>query len=153
MASIVAMVAPAVLGAAGLVVVAISMVAQILSVGWALLAGVAAALVAASAGLAVVVAVRRGPHVASRVVARPVEVATAQQTKEIERAVARPQIAAPSEAEAEIVFEIPPDAAGGSLALSPEPEEEPDAGYRAHAVPKHGKLALTAKRGLHPRHG
>jgi len=71
--------------------------------------------------------------------------------EEIQRAVAGPQPAASSEQAAELVFQLPANAVRSSLALSPEPDEAPDAGYRAYAIPEDGKLALAVKRGLHPR--
>lgn len=71
--------------------------------------------------------------------------------EEIERAVAGPKPAASNDAAAEAIFQLPADAASGTLALSPEPDESPDAGYRTHAIPRDGRLVLPVKRGLHPR--
>jgi tetratricopeptide (TPR) repeat protein len=70
---------------------------------------------------------------------------------EIERAVAGPALDPAATAPGEIVFALPPDAKGGILALSPAPEEPPDAGYHRHPIPSDGRLVLPAARGLHPR--
>lgn len=70
---------------------------------------------------------------------------------EIERAVQRQGAPAMGNAPAEIEFRLPAELAGGSLLLSPEPDQAADAAYRALAIPKSAELTLATRRGLHPR--
>lgn len=71
--------------------------------------------------------------------------------EEIERAVGGTQAAGAGPARAEVVFQLPPESAGGTLSLSPEPDQPADAAYRVFPIPKQGRLALETQRGLHPR--
>lgn len=70
---------------------------------------------------------------------------------EIERAVRHATEPPDLRREATLVFSIPSALAGGSLALSPGPDEPPDARYRVARVPSSGELVLPSPRGLHPR--
>lgn len=70
---------------------------------------------------------------------------------EVERAVEGAVPGRADERAAEIVFQLPSEARGGRLALSPGPDEAPDAAYRLVSVPEDGRIALSLMRGLHPR--
>lgn len=70
---------------------------------------------------------------------------------EIERALTAPAIGGAAAARGEVVFQVPSDAAGGHLAISPEPDLPPDAGYRRLPIPEDGRIVVAAARGLHPR--